>query len=624
MTDAPISAGPMPAYPTTAPAATESRRSGTALVRVSPPASWLRRLWPFGRRDPLAYGIGSHALGGRSAEALGWLRAGADARHPVEVGHNRLIVVGALFTLVFSTIAGRLVEITLISPTEPHVSSVRKALPIERGEITDRNGVLLATSLGMISVYADPRKVLDPADAATQLARVLPDLNEATIRARLASARSFVYVKRDLTPRQEYDVNRLGLPGIFFQREDRRIYPQGAIVSHVLGFSDVDNHGLAGIEKYMDERLRASETVQLSIDLRVQNIARQELGDSVAKFHALGGAALVMDAHSGELLAMVSLPDFDPNEPGAASDDARFNRATLGVYEMGSTFKIFNTAMALETGTTTLAGRYDATHPIQIARFTITDYHAERRWLSVPEIFMYSSNIGSVRMALDAGTPAQRAFLDRLHMLTPLKIELPEVGHPRIPMPWRPINTMTIAFGHGISVSPLHLVAGTAAVVNGGILVPPTLVKREPGEPVPGERVMSLKTSESMRKLMRLVVEQGTGKMAAAAGYMVGGKTGTAEKNGKGGYREKALLSNFAGAFPMDDPQYVVFVMLDEPQGNKESYGFATAGWTAAPAAGHIIARIAPLLGMMPEDEAALAHTMAVDLHPGGPRVAAQ
>jgi cell division protein FtsI (penicillin-binding protein 3) len=618
MTDAPMT------DPATTAPMSDRRLGGTALVPVHPPVSWWRRLWPFGRRDRASHMLGSHSIGARSAEALDWLRADSDARHPVEVGHNRLIVVGALFTLVFSTIAGRLVEITLISPTEPHVSSVRKALPIERGEITDRNGVLLATSLGMISVYADPRKVLDPADAATQLARVLPDINEATIRARLASTRSFVYVKRDLTPRQEYDVNRLGLPGIYFQREDRRIYPQGRIVSHVLGFSDVDNHGLAGIEKFMDERLRASETLQLSIDLRIQNVARQELADAVQKFHALGGAALVMDVHTGELLAMVSLPDFDPNEPGAASDDARFNRATLGVYEMGSTFKIFNTAMALDTGTTTLAGRYDATHPIQIARFTITDYHAERRWLSVPEIFMYSSNIGSVRMAMDAGTAAQRGFLDRLHMLTPLKIELPEVGRPRIPMPWRPINTMTIAFGHGISVSPLHLVAGTAAVVNGGILVPPTLLRREPGDPAPGERVLSLKTSDSMRKLMRLVVEQGTGKMGAAPGYMVGGKTGTAEKSGKGGYREKALLSNFAGAFPMNDPQYVVFVMIDEPQGTKDTYGFATAGWTAAPAAGRIIGRIAPLLGLMPEDETALARSMAVDLHPGGPRVAAQ
>jgi cell division protein FtsI (penicillin-binding protein 3) len=582
---------------------------GTAMVLLDPPRR--RWWWPFGRDA-------------RSSDALDWLNTSTEGRHPIEIGHNRLIVVGALFGLVFSTIAGRLVEITLINPSEPHMSSVRKALPIERGEITDRNGVLLATSLGMISVYADPRKILDPAEAAAQLARVLPDIKETTIRNRLSSGRSFVYVKRDLTPRQEYDVNRLGIPGLFFQREDRRLYPQGPIVSHVLGFSDIDNHGLAGVEKFMDERLRASETLQLSIDLRVQNIVREELSEVVQKFHALGAAGVVMDVRTGELIALVSLPDFDPNEPGIAPADARFNRVTLGVYEMGSTMKIFNTAMALETGSTSMAGGYDASRPISIGRFTITDYHALHRWLSVPEIFMYSSNIGSVKMALDAGTPAQRAFLDRLHMLAPLKIELPEIGHPHMPVPWRPINTMTIAFGHGLSISPLQLVAGTAAVVNGGIMIQPTVIRREVGEPVPGERVLSTKTSESMRKLMRLVVEQGTGKMAAAPGYMVGGKTGTAEKTGKGGYRQRALLSSFVGAFPINDPRFVVFVMLDEPQGTKDTYGFATAGWTAAPATGRIIGRIGPLLGMMPADETALARSMAVDLHPGGARVAAQ
>ncbi|MEJ0070118.1 MAG: penicillin-binding protein 2 [Pseudomonadota bacterium] len=368
----------------------------------------------------------------------------------------------------------------------------------------------------------------------------------------------------------------------------------------------------------MDERLRASETLQLSIDLRVQNIVREELGAAIAKFSSVGGAAIVMDVRTGELLALVSLPDFDPNEPGSAPADARFNRATLGVYEMGSVFKIFNTAMALDAGATTLAGKFDATRPIPIGRFTISDYHAEKRWLSVPEIFMYSSNIGSAKMAIEAGTATQRAFLDRMHMLAPLKIELPEIGRPHIPMPWRPINTMTIAFGHGMSVSPLQLAAGTAAVVNGGIYVEPTLIKREPGEPMPAQRVMSAKTSESMNKLMRLVVDQGTGKMAAVPGYFVGGKTGSAEKAGKGGYREKALISSFMAAFPMNDPRYVVLGLLDEPKGTKDTYGFATAGWTAAPLVGRMIGRIGPLLGMMPVDEAPLARQFAVDLHPAG------
>jgi cell division protein FtsI (penicillin-binding protein 3) len=345
----------------------------------------------------------------------------------------------------------------------------------------------------------------------------------------------------------------------------------------------------------------------------VQYVLHDELQHVIDTFSAKGAAGVIMNVRTGEIVAMASLPDFDPNHPPstdpkrASLDDKEriFNKLTSGDYEMGSVFKIFNTAMALDSGTTTMTREYDAIHPIQIGRFTIEDYHGKHRMLSVPEVFMYSSNIGSARMALEAGAERQRTFLARLGLLKPVPVELDEVAKPHYPAVWRPVNVMTIAFGHGISVTPLHAATAAAAMVNGGILHKPTLLRVAPGAAVPGERVISAKTSEQMRKLMRLVVEFGTAKKAAAPGYVVGGKTGTAEKNAGGHYQEKKLLSSFIGAFPINDPQYVILTMVDEPHGNKQSFGYATAGWTVAPATSRIIERIAPLLGVAPVNESA-------------------
>jgi len=307
---------------------------------------------------------------------------------------------------------------------------------------------------------------------------------------------------------------------------------------------------------------------------------------------------------SGEVLAMVSLPDFDLNSAGNASADARFNRASLSVYEMGSTFKAFTTAMALDAGTVKIGGGYDATKPIRVARFTIRDDHPKKRWLSVPEIFIYSSNIGAAKMALDVGGERQRDFLDRLGMLRKAALEMPEVGRPMSPARWRDINTMTVAFGHGIAVSPTQLASGVAALVNGGTRVEATLLAQSADKPrTPGPRVIKARTSSIMQRLMRLNVVRGTGKKAIAAGYMVGGKTGTAEKAGAGGYRRKALLSSFVGAFPMNDPRYVVLAVIDEPKGTKATFGYATGGWTAAPVVGRVVSRIAPILGVTPVNE---------------------
>jgi cell division protein FtsI (penicillin-binding protein 3) len=317
---------------------------------------------------------------------------------------------------------------------------------------------------------------------------------------------------------------------------------------------------------------------------------------------------------------MVSLPDFDPNHPTAhdpklSAADAKermFNKITLGSYELGSVFKTFNTAMALDSGVATMTKMYDAAHDLKIGRFTITDYHGKKRALSVPEIYMYSSNLGSARMALEAGAERQRSFLAKLGLLKPVPIEFDEVAKPHFPAKWREVNVITIAYGHGISVTPLHAITAVSAMVNGGTLPQPTLLKASPGTARRGDRVISPKTSEQMRKLMRLVVEHGTAKLAAAPGYVVGGKTGTAEKNVHGHYVEKKLLSDFVGAFPMQDPKYAFLLLVDEPHPNKESHGFATAGWTVVPATSRLIKRIAPILGVQPVDETSPAVVRAL------------
>jgi cell division protein FtsI (penicillin-binding protein 3) len=492
----------------------------------------------------------------------------------------------------------------LTSGGEPSIAEAPRAaqLETERADIVDRNGTVLATNLVTASLYANPREVPSPRAAAAALSKVLPELKQEEIESKLAADKSFVWLKRNLTPKQQYAVNRLGIPGLSFQREERRVYPHGSLAAHIIGFTDIDNHGIAGVERQFEPRLAEEHApLALSMDIRLQHILREELSRSVHDFNAIGGAGVVLDAKTGEVLAMVSLPDFDPNEPGRASADTRFNRATLGVYEMGSVFKVFTTAMALDAGVTTLKGGYDASHPIKVSRYTITDYHAKNRWLSVPEIFIYSSNIGSAKMALDVGPEGQRAFLKRLGMLSPVALELPELGEPQAPAQWKELAAMTIAFGHGLSVTPMHVAGGVASVVNGGLKVEPTIVKRE--EPLAGERILKAETSDSLRRLMRLVVERGTGKSADAPGYQVGGKTGTAEKAAAKGYKRNALISSFVGAFPMDDPRYVIFMAIDEPKPNKESHGYATGGWVAAPAVKRLVERMAPLVGIAPVKE---------------------
>ena len=538
------------------------------------------------------------------------------AKQALEACRTRLLVTGALFALVFAVVALRVVEIVAVGggTAKSQIGRFRiVTAPVpSHADIVDRNGNVLAATLDSPSLYANPKQIVDAADATRKLVKVFPNLGAAEVYAKLTSGKSFVWIKRHLTPAEQYDVNQLGIPGLEFEHEERRVYPDGSLTSHVVGYTGIDNAGFAGVERALDGVLKERrEPLQLSLDLRLQYILHEELQRVIDDFTAKGGAGLIMDVNTGEILAMASLPDFDPNRPVAPDPehpaislaDRMFNRITLGVYELGSIFKIFTVAMALDAGTSTISSTYDASHPIRIGRFTISDYHGKHRVLSVPEILMYSSNIGAARMAVAAGAQRQREFLARLGLLKKPKIEISEVATPHYPAKWREVNVMTIAFGHGISVTPLSFATAAAALVNGGILRQATLVKLPAGYAPQGQQVISAKTSEQMRRLMRLVVEHGTGTMAAAPGYVVGGKTGTADKVSGRHYAERKLLSSFVGVFPINDPKYLVLTMVDEPHPNKQSHGYATAGWTVAPATSRIIQRIAPLLGVQPVDE---------------------
>ena len=530
-------------------------------------------------------------------------------KQAIETARNRLLIGGALMAAAFLVVGARLFDIVVLNENEDLRRAAARDIVrpdiMARADIVDRNGILLATSLPTASLFANPHKVSDPASAATRIVEVLPDLSEEVVAARLSADKGFVWLRRNLTPTQQFEINRLGIPGLDFEEEERRVYPHGRLAGHIIGFTNVDNAGLAGIEQSMDAAISgAKEPLKLSIDIRVQQIVRQELAAQIEKFKAIGGGGIVLDVRTGEVISMVSLPDFDPNAPAQAPDETRFNRITLGVYELGSVFKIFNHAIALETGAASMSKSYDATKPIKISRFRISDYHPENRWLTVPEIFKLSSNIGSAKMALDIGSERQRKYLGHLGLLRRTSIELPEQSMPIIPARWREINTMTISYGHGIAVSPLHLASAVAATVNGGILRPATLIRAKTPE-TGGVQVFSAETSDKMRRLLRLVVENGTGRNADAPGYLVGGKTGTAEKQVNGSYKRNALISSFVGVFPATDPRFVVYIMIDEPKGIRESFGYATGGWTAAPVVGGVIKRMAPLMGIKPLDETA-------------------
>jgi cell division protein FtsI (penicillin-binding protein 3) len=534
-------------------------------------------------------------------------------RAMLERSRDRLLLAAAGFTLLFGAVAIKLAVATVISPAEPRRAAVLSRppappaeAPVSRATVTDRNGEILAVSLPLTALYANPRQIDDPVAAADRLRTVLPRLDRERLIQRMSGDRQFAYIARALTPREMAQVNALGIPGLYFEEAERRFFPQGRTAAHIIGGVDVDGHGIAGVERFHDERLRAnpSERLRLSLDIRVQLAMRDALQRAITDFNGIGGAGVVMDVQTGEVLAMVSLPDYDANDVGSATVDQRFNRVTVGVYEPGSTFKLLTAAMALDYGTVQPWSGYDASRPIRVGRHTINDFRGKNRWLALPEIIAYSSNLASAHMAAAVGVQRHREFMQRMGMTSRLRIEIPETALPLVPgqRTWRELNTMTIGFGHGISVTPLHVATAGATLVNGGILRQPTILAQEPGTQRDGTRVISERTSDLIRRMMRLVVTEGSGRSAEVPGYFVGGKTGTAQKTGpRGGYLENKRIAAFIGAFPMHAPRYAVYVMVDEPKPNARSQGYATAGWVAAPAAGMVISRIAPILGLLPE-----------------------
>lgn len=538
------------------------------------------------------------------------------------VARARLLFLLILFAGVYTVIAGRLVYLAVAPETSSQKARAADAVSQARPDVLDRKGRLIATDIRTPSLFAEPRRIIDADEATELLTATLPDLDKLELRSRLTSRKYFAWLRREITPEQQRSIYRLGLPGIGFLNEYKRVYPNGPLAAHVLGQVNVDNQGILGLERWIDSgglsalHLAGLATnhnlapVEIALDLDVQQAVRDELIAAMQRYRALAANAIVLDVRTGEIVSMVSLPDFDPNKPGSPKDKNRFNRLMTGVFEMGSTFKALTTAMVLDSGKVNLNSTFDATQPLKYGKHTIHDFHPQRRVLSTSEVFTYSSNIGSARMALTLGVDAHKAFLKKMGLLDRLRTELPESAAPLIPNPWNEINTVTIAFGHGLSVTPLQAVMATAALVNGGYLMQPTFLRRTETEAkANAPRVIKQSTSDQMRYLLRLNVEIGSGKRAEVEGYYVGGKTGTSEKVERGRYSKNKLLTAFMGIFPSDKPRYLVLVMLDEPQ-KEAGAAAATAGLNVAPAAAKIIARIAPLLGVEPRQNLPAAQSM--------------
>jgi cell division protein FtsI (penicillin-binding protein 3) len=530
------------------------------------------------------------------------------ARNSLALTYQRLMLVMLLFAGVTALIACRLLYLQIATDRSGGAAIGNPLLPA-RGDIVDRNGIPLARSIDAWSIAIHPNRLLgNPNELARKLAALMPEKSEAQYRAMLTSGKSFVYLNRRAMPELVAAVNALGEPAVEFSREPERLYPQTQLAAHVVGYTNLDGRGEAGIERALDSQLldpkSRSAPVQLSVDARVQQALEAELAAAVSQFSAIGAAGIVLDIKTGEVLAMTSLPELNPNVPGHGSMEARFNRATLGVYELGSTFKPFTVAMAMDSGVVTSFGKqYNCPRELRVGRFSITDTHPFGRRCSVAEIMKESSNIGTAQIAAEVGAARQREFLKKMGFLDPIAIELRERGRTLTPgANWGEIATMTVGYGHGIAVTPLHLATGYATLFNGGFYRPATVLKVGPNRPIaPGRRVFSAETSYRMRALLRLVVTEGTGKMADAPGYRIGGKTGTAEKILGGRYTGSAVVTTFAGVFPMDEPRYVVVAMLDDPKATKETYGFHTAGWNVAPVISRVVSRIGPVLGIAPD-----------------------
>ncbi len=538
---------------------------------------------------------------------------------------GRLLVLGALFVFGFVTVGLRMAVLAASDPTEPRAAATGAAILAQRADIVDRNGRILATNLVTNSLYAQPPNMIDKERAARELARIFPDLDEKELLKKFNSKRKFLWIRRKISPEQQQQVHDIGDPGLLFGPREMRLYPNGRLAAHVLGGASFGREGVnaaeivgvAGVEKEFDDFLRdparGGEPLRLSLDLSVQAAAERVLAGGMKLMNAKAATSVLMDVDTGEVISMVSLPDFDPNNRpppprnGLPSDSPLFNRAVQGVYELGSTFKTLTIAQAIDEGVVTPDTMVDTTGPLRWGKFRIRDFKDYGPQLSVTDVVVKSSNLGTARIAQQIGAERQRAFLTRLGLLQPTTVELAEADSvkPLIPGNWSELSTMTIAYGHGIAVSPLHLAAAYASVVNGGTLVQPTLLKRDRAQK--GPRVVSRETSLVMRSILRQVVVRGTASFGEVEGYRVGGKTGTADKPKErgGGYYEDKVISTFASIFPADNPRYVLIVTLDEPEETSGAKPRRTAGWTAVPVAAEMIRRVAPLLGLRPEIEMA-------------------
>ena len=533
----------------------------------------------------------------------------------------RIRWVIAILAIVFAVVMGRLIQLGSVVTDSTIEGRERDVITATRPAILDRNGLELAVDIRVPSMFAEPRRIIDVDEATEAILTVLPTLNRDWLRKRLTGEKGFVWIKREMTPAQRDRIFALGIPGLDFVTESKRFYPSGKEASHIMGAVNIDNQGIAGIEKHMDNEdvallqslglARGNELapVDLSIDLRVQHIMYEQLLDSMTRYQAVASAAAMVDIRTGEIISMVSLPDFDPNNPSSAFEpvngkkDQRFNRITSGIFELGSTFKTITIAGALDSGLVKMTDTFDARFGIRFGRFTIDDFHGKHRVLSLPEVYKYSSNIGTIRIMQQWGKDNFRDFLTKLGMDKRMPFELPEMRDPVVPTKWPEIVAATASFGHGLSVSPLHQLMAYAAFVNDGCLLPPTLYKRSEAQSKPlCTTIISPKTSAQIRYLMRLNALEGSGTRMnkAAAGYRAGGKTGTAEKVVNGAYSSGLNLNVFTSAFPLDNPRYALIVLVDEPKRENEQSG-VTAGWNAGEVTGRIIARAAPLLGVGPD-----------------------
>lgn len=536
--------------------------------------------------------------------------------------NGRLVLIGAGFVVVFAMIGLRLVELGLGSTAVPTAHAPRAV--DQRADLLDRHGRVLATTVPAPRIVADPRLVRDAAAEAEALAGALERADVAALEARLASRRHYVVVEREASLTEVEAVRRLGLPAVRIEYRAARVYPNGRLGAHLIGYVDVDNKGIAGAERAFEQRLRAPDAapVRLSLDLAVQAAATDVLADAVERYRAIAGAALVLDVRTGEIVAGVSLPDFDPHHPADFADAARKDRNVTQTFELGSVFKLFNIAMALDAGSARLGDRIDITRPLAIGGFRINDHRRRHDEVTVTQALMHSSNIANAKLALRAGADAQRAFIGAFGLDRPLALETGNVARPLVPGRWPDVTVATVAFGHGIAVTPLHLATGVAGLLGPGHAIEPTLLATD--APRTGEPVIDQQLVRTMRALAYLVAAEGSGQQALVDGYLIGGKTGTAEKVGPDGrYQDGIVRSSFVAAVPIDAPAYVFLVMLDEPKGEGDRPDLHYGSWTAAPTVGRLLARAGPLLGLERQTPEALRSIEATLRRLGGSAVEA-